>query len=328
MHDFKGKNSNFVAMNLSFYRVFFPLFILLFNLLIPINAEEQQMMPLPTVAYGKIVRFTDFPSVFVRSRTIDVLLPSDYSPKKSYPVLYMHDGQMLFDAANTWNHQEWGLDEALLDYADSLQPCIIVGIWNADTLRRAEYFPEKALKFIPETIRREFIDTELYGKALGDEYLSFLTQELKPFIEKMFSAFSSPEHNFLMGSSMGGLISLYALCEYPDQFGGIAGLSTHWPGSLLIKDSSIPNGILEYLSMELPIFMGRKKIYLDHGTLGLDSLYMPYQERMNALCKSAGYDASQYQFHFDEDADHNEEAWQNRLHIPLQFLLKKTQSAD
>jgi len=328
MHDFKGKNSNFVAMNLSFYRVFFPLFILLFNLLIPINAEEQQMMPLPTVAYGKIVRFTDFPSVFVRSRTIDVLLPSDYSPKKSYPVLYMHDGQMLFDDANTWNHQEWGLDEALLDYADSLQPCIIVGIWNADTLRRAEYFPEKALKFIPETIRREFIDTELYGKALGDEYLSFLTQELKPFIEKMFSASSSPDHNFLMGSSMGGLISLYALCEYPDQFGGIAGLSTHWPGSLLIKDSSIPNGILEYLSMELPIFMGRKKIYLDHGTLGLDSLYMPYQEKMNALCTSAGYDASQYQFHLDEDADHNEEAWRNRLHIPLQFLLKKTQSAD
>jgi predicted alpha/beta superfamily hydrolase len=240
----------------------------------------------------------------------------------------MHDGQMLFDDARTWNHQEWGLDEALLEYADSLQPCIIVAISNADTLRRAEYFPEKALKHIPEDIRKEFVDSELFGKALGDEYLLFLVQELKPFIEKMFSAFSSPQHNFLMGSSMGGLISLYALCEYPDQFGGIAGLSTHWPGSLIVKDSSIPNAILEYLSMELPIFMGGKKIYLDHGTLGLDSLYMPYQEKMNALCKSAGYDESQYQFHFEEDADHNEEAWRNRLHIPLQFLLKKTQSAD
>jgi hypothetical protein len=95
-----------------------------------------------------------------------------------------------------------------------------------------------------------------------------------------------------------------------------------------MKDSSIPNAILEYLSMELPIFMGEKKIYLDHGTLGLDSLYMPYQEKMNALCTSAGYDASLYQFHLDEDAEHNEEAWRNRLHIPLKFLLKKTQSAD
>jgi predicted alpha/beta superfamily hydrolase len=328
MREFKGKNSNFVAMNLSFYRVFFPLFILFFNLLIPINAEEQQMMPLPTVAYGKIVRFTKFPSMHVQSRTIDVLLPNGYTPKKNYPVIYMHDGQMLFDDARTWNHQEWGVDETLLEYTDSLQPCIIVAISNADTLRRAEYFPEKALKHIPEETRKQFIDSELYGKALGDEYLLFLVKELKPFIEKMFSAFSSPQHNFLMGSSMGGLISLYALCEYPDQFGGIAGLSTHWPGSLIVKDSSIANAILEYLSMELPIFMGGKKIYLDHGTLGLDSLYLPYQERMNALCKSAGYDESQYQFHFDEDADHNEEAWRNRLHFPLQFLLKKTQSAD
>lgn len=288
-----------------------------------ILAEEKSNPPMPVVAYGKIVRFTKFPSMYVQSRTIDVLLPNGYTPKKNYPVLYMHDGQMLFDDARTWNHQEWGVDEALLEYADSLQPCIIVAVWNADSLRRAEYFPEKALQYIPEDIRKKFIDSEFYGKALGDEYLLFLVQELKPFIERMFSAFSSPQHNFLMGSSMGGLISLYALCEYPDQFGGIAGLSTHWPGSMDIKDSLIPNAILTYLSMKLPIFKGGKRIYLDHGTLGLDSLYMPYQESMNALCKSAGYDESQYQFHFEEDADHNEEAWRNRLYIPLQFLLKK-----
>lgn len=293
-----------------------------------ILAEEKSNPPMPIVAYGKIVRFTKFPSMHVQSRTIDVLLPNGYTPKKNYPVLYMHDGQMLFDDAQTWNHQEWGLDEALLEYADTLQPCIIVAIWNADSLRRAEYFPEKALQYIPEDIRKEFIDSEFYGKALGDEYLLFLVQELKPFIERMFSAYSTPEHNFITGSSMGGLISLYALCEYPDQFSGIAGLSTHWPGSVDIKGSLIPNAILTYLSMKLPIFKGGKRIYLDHGTLGLDSLYMPYQESMNALCKSAGYDESQYQFHLDEDADHNEEAWRNRLHIPLQFLLKKTQSAD
>ena len=293
-----------------------------------ILADEKSNPPMPVVAYGKIVRFTKFPSMHVQSRTIDVLLPNGYTPKKNYPVLYMHDGQMLFDDARTWNHQEWGVDEALLEYADSLQPCIFVAVWNADSLRRSEYFPEKALQYIPEDIRKEFIDSEFYGKALGDEYLLFLVQELKPFIERMFSAYSTPEHNFIMGSSMGGLISLYALCEYPDQFGGIAGLSTHWPGSMDSKDSLIPNAILTYLSMKLPIFKGGKRIYLDHGTLGLDSLYMPYQENMNALCKSAGYDESQYQFHFEEDADHNEEAWRNRLYIPLQFLLKKTQSAD
>jgi predicted alpha/beta superfamily hydrolase len=327
MHKIRGKNSNFAPMFLRLCHYISILFLVL-STSQTIHAEEESNSPLPVVAYGKIVRFTKFPSMHVQSRTIDVLLPNGYTPKKNYPVIYMHDGQMLFDDARTWNHQEWGVDETLLEYTDSLQPCIIVAISNADTLRRAEYFPEKALKHIPEETRKQFIDSELYGKALGDEYLLFLVKELKPFIEKMFSAFSSPQHNFLMGSSMGGLISLYALCEYPDQFGGIAGLSTHWPGSLIVKDSSIANAILEYLSMELPIFMGGKKIYLDHGTLGLDSLYLPYQERMNALCKSAGYDESQYQFHFDEDADHNEEAWRNRLHFPLQFLLKKTQSAD
>ena len=133
-----------------------------------IIAEEESNSPLPVVAYGKVVRFTKFPSMHVQSRTIDVLLPNGYTPKKNYPVIYMHDGQMLFDDARTWNHQEWGVDEALLEFTDSLQPCIIVAISNADTLRRAEYFPEKALKHIPEEIRKEFIYSELYGKALGD----------------------------------------------------------------------------------------------------------------------------------------------------------------
>ena len=327
MHDLRGKNSNFAPMFLRLYHSISILFVVLSTSL-NIHAEEEITTQLPIVAYGKIIRFTNFPSNHVQSRTLDVLLPNGYTPKKKYPVIYVHDGQMLFDDARTWNHQEWGLDETLLELQDSLRPTIIIGIWNADTLRRAEYFPEKALQYIPRDIREEFIKTELHGNPLGDEYLEFLTKELKPFIEKMFSASSSPEDNFLMGSSMGGLISLYALCEYPDQFAGIAGLSTHWPGSLIVKDSTIPGAILTYLSNELPPFIGRKKIYLDHGTIGLDSLYMPYQEKMNTLCKSAGYDDTLYQFYLDEEADHNEEAWRNRLHIPLQFLLKRTQSAD
>jgi predicted alpha/beta superfamily hydrolase len=127
---------------------------------------------------------------------------------------------------------------------------------------------------------------------------------------------------------MGALISLYALCEYPDQFGGIAGLSTHWPGSLNIYHPSIPDVILHYFSTALPMSIGGKKIYLDHGTDGLDSLYVTYQEHMNTLCKAAGYDDKQYKFHLEEEANHNEEAWRNRLHLPLYFLLKREQFAD
>ena len=291
------------------------------------HAQEENNDPLPTVAYGKIVRFTKFPSKFVTSRTIDILLPNGYTPKKKYPVLYAHDGQMLFDDARTWNHQEWGLDETLLEYSDSLQPCIIVGIWNADSLRSAEYVPEKALQYMPSDIREAFIDKELHGKALGDEYLSFIVKELKPFIETMFSANPAADHNFLMGSSLGALISLYAVCEYPDKFGGMAGLSTHWPISLTMQDESLPNAFFEYLEKEFPLVIGRKRFYSDHGTYGLDTLYAPYQVRMNAIANSRGYRSDQFYAHIQEDADHTEEDWRLRLHLPLLFLLRASQSA-
>lgn len=327
MHEFMPKNSNFAPMFLSIYRPYCILLWLL-STLYSIQADESPAMPLPTVAYGKIVRFTDFPSLHVKSRTIDVLLPNGYTPKQSYPVLYMHDGQMLFDDAHTWNHQEWGLDEILSENEDSLRSAIIVGIWNIDTIRRSEYFPEKALQYIPDDIRSSFMQKELNGNPMADEYLLFLTSELKPFIEKMFSASNNPQDNFLMGSSMGGLISLYALCEYPHLFGGIAGLSTHWPGSLIVKDTTIPKAILTYLDQHIPPSFAKKLMYIDSGTEGLDAEYLPYLEHMNLLCSRHGYDDNNYQIMIDEGAEHNELAWRSRLHIPLSFLLHHTSLAD
>ena len=326
MHEITPKNSNFATMNLFIYNALLLLFGFFSTLLISINAEESEPLPLPTVAYGRIVRFTDFPSKYVKPRIIDVLLPNGYSPKISYPVLYMHDGQMLFDDAQTWNHQEWGLDETLQELSDSLRPIIIVGIWNIDTFRRAEYFPEKALQFLPDDIRKEFIEKELQGNPLGDEYVQFLTKEVKPFIEKMFSASTNPADNLLMGSSMGGLICLYALCEYPQFFGGIAGLSTHWPGSLLVKSPAIPQSILNYLNQHLPISSANKQIYIDTGTEGLDAEYLPYLEQMNMICSKHGYDNQHYQSIIDEGADHNELAWRARLHLPLTFLFHQFSS--
>ena len=327
MHEIIAKNSNFAPMLIVHIRLFLILFGL-FSTYILQGAEENLALPVPSVAYGKIVRFSDFPSAHVNPRTIDVLLPNGYTPKKTYPVVYMHDGQMLFDDTHTWNHQEWGVDEVLAEYEDSLRPSIIVAIWNIDNLRRAEYFPEKALQFIPDSIREAFTTIELHGKPLADEYLLFITSELKPFIEKMFSASSSPKDNFMMGSSMGGLISLYAMSEYPHYFGGIAGLSTHWPGSLIVKDESIPKAILTYFEQHVPPAFADKLLYVDSGTEGLDAMYKPHLERMNAIASLHGYDNDHYWSLMEEGADHNEEAWRARLHIPLQFLLKQSASAD
>jgi enterochelin esterase-like enzyme len=141
-----------------------------------------------------------------RTRRIWVYLPKSYNATKGkiYPVLYMHDGQNLFNE-QTAPFGEWGVDEAL----DSLQQqtgkeCIVVGIDNSNEKRMNEYNP---------------FNNEKYGKGEGDLYVDFLVKTLKPYIDKNYRTQKDAAHTFIAGSSMGGLISLYALVKYPDVFG-------------------------------------------------------------------------------------------------------------
>lgn len=141
-----------------------------------------------------------------RYRKIWVYLPKGYfkDQKRSYPVLYMQDGQNLFDEALA-PFGEWGIDECL----DTLQQqidfeCIVVGIENSATHRLTEYNP---------------FDNEQYGKGEGNEYVDFLVNTLKRRIDSTYRSLKAPSNTFIAGSSMGGLISLYALMKYPDIFG-------------------------------------------------------------------------------------------------------------
>jgi hypothetical protein len=277
----------------------------------------------PMVSWGKCIRIDRFPSTFVQARTIDILLPQGYNPQQTYHVIYMHDGQMLFDSTYTWNHQEWQIDEVFEQYQDSLYETIIVGIWNNNEFRHAEYFPQKALAYMYDSTKSLFLSEKFKGKALADNYLHFIVDELKPFIDNAFSVSKKPEHTMMMGSSMGGLISLYALCEYPNVFGAAAGLSTHWIGTTSIDNGDIPRGLITYISNNLPKAELKRKFYTDHGTIGLDSLYPNWQTQIDSLFLSKGYDHTQYMSAIFEDADHNEEAWSQRLYVPLLFLLKK-----
>ena len=98
---------------------------------------------LPVPSSGKIIRHENFASHYVDSRNVDVWLPENYSPSKKYAVLYMQDGQMLFDSSVTWNKQEWGVDETIssLQQENKIKDCIVVGIWNTGAGRHSEYFP-------------------------------------------------------------------------------------------------------------------------------------------------------------------------------------------
>lgn len=285
---------------------------------------------LPVVANGKVVRHTKFPSKYVDSRNVDVWLPAGYSPKKKYAVLYMHDGQMLFDTSKTWNHQEWGVDEtsAYLMKSGKAMPYLVVAIWNLPHARFSDYYPAKAFSSLSEEDKSVVlsIGKSNFGKSLpggapqSDEYLKFLVEEVKPFIDQNYSTHPDQSHTFIAGSSMGGLISMYAQCEYPQIFGGAACLSTHWPGLMDNAHPSIGGGFLEYLATRFPDPKNHR-FYFDHGTKTLDSLYQPYQIKADSILKSKGYGKGNFMSRKFVGEPHTENSWRKRLSIPLGFLL-------
>ena len=121
---------------------------------------------------------------------------------------------------------------------------------------------------------------------------------------------------------MGGLISLYALGEYPTVFGGAACMSTHWPGSSRVEWTSITDKFLNYLKETIPA-PGKHKIYFDYGDQTLDAIYPPMQAAADQIMLDKGYGEANWKTVFDAGAEHSEEAWNKRLHQPLLFLLAK-----
>ncbi len=294
--------------------------ILSINLLIPDNIK---------VASGKVIRIENFMSEYVTARHVDIWLPQDYDQSKSYATLYMHDGQMLFDATHTWNQQEWGVDEKMtqLLQKNKIKETIVVGIWSSPT-RHADYFPQKPFEQLPQSVQDSLYqvqrdeNTPLFAtKVQSDNYLKFLVKELKPYMDENFATKGNRENTFIAGSSMGGLISMYALCEYPKIFGGAACLSTHWVGSLQTENNPIPRQFIEYLEQNLPKAK-KHKLYFDFGTETLDTLYEPYQNQVDEVMKNKGYKEPLWKTLKFEGADHSEKSWNQRLHIPLTFLLK------
>ncbi len=288
------------------------------------NAQEVK------VSSGKVERFENFKSKYVDARNIDVWLPDGYSNNQKYAVLYMHDGQMLYDAESAWNKQSWEIDEiaGTLLSENKIRNCIVVGIWNNGQKRHQEYFPQKPFSKFSDA-QKEFISNDLLKKGkintvfnpISDNYLQFLITELKPFIDQTFSVKSDQANTFIAGSSMGGLISMYAICEYPRIFGGAACLSTHWTGIYQLNDNPIPEVLLTYLKTNLPN-PNNHKLYFDCGDNTLDSLYPSLQKRADVIIQKKGYTTANWTSQYFPDKDHTEKAWQERLHIPLEFLLK------
>jgi len=279
---------------------------------------------IPAVSSGKITRINNFPSKYVTPRNVDIWLPENFNPNKKYAVLYMHDGQMLFDGSINWNNSEWKVDESYTELSKKikLKNCIVVGLWNTGATRHSEYFPQKAFESLSKELQNQTLEKYFLGKVQSDNYLKFIVEEVKPFIDKNYPTLKNRENTYIAGSSMGGLISMYAICEYPEVFGGAACLSTHWIGITDLLNDEIPNAFENYLRQKLPN-PKTHKIYFDFGTEGLDSHYEKHQNKVDQIMKVKGFDKNNWTTKKFESADHSENAWSKRFSIPLEFLLKK-----
>ena len=231
-------------------------------------------------------------------RDILVYLPSSYDKNdKPFPVLYMHDGQNLFDPATSFAG-EWGVDTALARAPRKGRRAIVVGIPNAGIERIREYSP--------------FTDPR-NGGGLGDAYLDWLEQVVKPMVDERYRTVPGPEGTGIAGSSLGGLISLYAFFRAPARYGFVGCLSPAlWFGSGLIFP-------FVEASAHVP---GR--IYLDVGTREGEGT-LANARMMRDLLLAKGYrHGRDLRWVEDKGGVHNEAAWGRRMRTALPFMLGGT----
>ena len=274
---------------------------------------------------GTIDYYPDIPAEYRLPRPVEVWLPEGYdsSADDRYPVLYMHDGQFLFHHGRTpFEEKDWLWDVdttmARLIKNGEIRATIVVSVWadlDEKPKRKLEFMPQKP---VTDDVWEKMVasDPEINGgKIISDKYLKFLVNDLKPFIDKTYKTQPDRENTFVSGSSMGGMISAYAIAEYPDIFGGAACLSTHW---------NIGDGVvLDWYKDHWPD-AGEHRVYFDYGTETLDADYEPYQLKMDELMRNKGFQSGKDWITRKFDgADHSPRSWRERLPIPLQFLLGK-----
>jgi predicted alpha/beta superfamily hydrolase len=228
----------------------------------------------------KVIDTAFFIPQLKRKRTIRIYLPEGYSVSKTrYPVLYMHDGQNLFDNTTSFAG-EWGVDE----FMDStrLKKCIIIGIDNGSNKRMNEY---------------NTYTNERFGKGEGSEYIDFIVKTLKPYIDKKYRTLKDKANTSISGSSMGGLISFIAVLKYPNVFGAAGVYSpSFWIAPKLYEEVKTKGKLVN------------SKIYFFAGKLEDDNMFMvtdavKMYEAMRKVSKS------KMRLVIKDDGRHNEATW-------------------
>lgn len=256
---------------------------------------------------GQLRKHERFRSRFLRNqRDLIVYLPPGYKDQawRHFPVLYLHDGQNLFDGATSFiSGQDWHVgstaDECICRGA--VEPLIIVGIYNTKA-RVREYTPTHVPKL---------------GGGRADRYAKFLLEEVKPFIEREYRTLSGPRHTGIGGSSLGGLVSLYLGLKHADIFGRIAALSPSvwWNQRVLLKFAAAANP------------NPRPRIWLDIGTREGLRIVQDVEQFRDVLLQKGWRLEEDLHYERVEGAEHNEAAWSRRVGPFLRFLFPAQSSA-
>ena len=266
---------------------------------------------------GRLVYWTDVASAFLGPRRhVEIWLPPGYDDDSTtrYPVLYMHDGQNLFDPRIANTGVDWGVDEAVVRLAERkvIPPVIVVGVWSTSA-RSTEYSP--------------WHDAPAYAR--------FLIEELMPRVNREFRTRTGPANTVAMGSSMGGLLSFYLVTHHPEAFGACGCVSTHLPLSeavaatvLNLPAKGVPDTtpyIVRDIRAGLEAPPGAR-YWFDYGSLGLDSAYGPtHQVVRDWLLRQGRVEGRDFVVRRYDGATHNEASWRARLEDPLTFLFGSSQ---
>jgi enterochelin esterase-like enzyme len=253
------------------------------------------------VSPPNLVKHEGFPSRFLRNqRDLIVYLPPGYDgqPTRQFPVLYLHDGQNLFDGSTSFiPGMDWHVGQTADQCIEQglVEPLIIVGIYNAGKQRLSEYTPTRAPKL---------------GGGRANRYAKFLLEEVRPFVGQRYRARQIPQSTGIGGSSLGGLVSLYLGLKHPGVFGKIAALSPSvwWNERVILRFAATAQ------ARPLP------RIWLDIGT-NEGPRIVDDVERFRDVLLHKGWQPDQ-DLHYQrvEGAEHNEAAWAQRVGPFLQFL--------
>ena len=284
-----------------------------------------------------------FESKFLGERRLLIYSPSEEVIDQDTTFIIIQDGQYLFDGKVNWRDEEWGIDETLqsLNKKNKLPNIVVVGVENAartnggklldESKRYAEYFPKQAIKYFGFGFRKfayqNFVDLEKF------DYIKFLEEELIPYLEDKFERDMSSKNMGILGSSMGGLISLNALIELPHRFRFAASLSTHWIGIRPLDYALFPfrseirffgdpyttEAIYSYITENIDV-LREKKIYLDRGTESLDQFYEGPQNKIDEIFSS---NALTFQSLVFEGFGHNPKDFGKRFEGVLNFILEE-----